>query len=175
MMKEGFLPYDLPILGLLPGTHTYEFQMDQDFFNLFEKSLVEEGKFNVDLVLEKKTDMILLDFTFQGTVNASCDRCLAPIQLPVEGSHQLILKYGQAKEEDEDVVFIERDQDHYNVAEFIHEIIELGLPISNTYDCRSEKIRPCDESVLKVLEEQQTKEMKDENPLWDSLKNININ
>ena len=174
-MKEGFLPYNIPILGLLPGTHEYEFQIGNDFFEMFEKSLVEDGNFKVDLILEKKTDMIILDFTFSGNVGTACDRCLASINLPVEGEHQLILKYGQPKAGDEEVVFIERDQDHYNVAEFIHEIIELGLPISNTYDCRSEENRPCDESILQKLEEQQRKEMNDENPLWDSLKNININ
>ena len=174
-MQEGFLPFNLPILGLHQGIHIYEFQCDQSFFKSFDTSLVEEGNFHVDLSLDKKIDMLILNFSFKGAIATSCDRCLAPIQLPVEGGQQLILKYAEGISDDDEIVFIEKDLDHYNVAEYIHEIIELSLPIINKYDCEAEKNPPCDFKVLKVLEERSTKEDKEENSLWDSLKNLNIN
>ncbi|HMG16336.1 MAG TPA: hypothetical protein VK590_12850, partial [Saprospiraceae bacterium] len=93
----------------------------------------------------------------------------------VKGSEQLILKYAEGVSDDVDIIFIEKDRDHFNVAEYIHEIIELALPIINKYDCEVEKVRPCDFKVLEVLEEQSGLENKEENPLWDSLKNLNIN
>ncbi len=173
-MQEAFLPFNLPILGLHQGIHEYEFRCDPAFFKLFEKSLVESGNFHVNLSLDKKIDMLVLDFGFTGAVAATCDRCLAPIQLPVEGGDQLILKYADGVSDDVDIIFIQKDRDHYNVAEYVHEIIELALPIINKYDCEAEKIRPCDFKVLEVLEARSAIENKEGNPLWDSLKNLNI-
>lgn len=175
-MKDGLIAFQIPILGLEQGLHHYDFECGDEFFNSFEKTLVENGNFDVHLVLDKKMDNIEMDFTFRGFINTSCDRCTAPIRLPVSGNANLLLKYAEKEAEEDEIVFIVRDRDSYNVADFVHESIELALPFSNTYDCEKEVPKPCDQKVLDLLKEQskKTKIKKEENPIWDTLKDLNL-
>ena len=45
--------YVIPFVGLKTGIHTYEFDVDDTFFEGFEYSIIEKGKVHVKLELEK--------------------------------------------------------------------------------------------------------------------------
>ena len=175
-MKDGLLPFQIPILGLALGHHSYQYTCNDDFFASFEKTLVEKGEFEVVLGVEKRTNDIEMNFFFFFVLNTDCDRCTAAIQLPINGEAQLVLKYGEKESDDNEIIFITRDKDSFNVADFIHESIELCLPFSNTYDCEKDNPMPCDFKVLDLLKEQakNIKTKKTENPVWDSLKDLNL-
>ncbi len=175
-MKDGLIGFQIPILGLEQGLHHYDFQCDKAFFDSFEKSLVEDGEFKVSLDLEKKLDNIEMNFAIDGFIRTSCDRCTAPILLPVAGTAHLLLKYAEKESEEDEIIFIVRDRDSFNVADFIHESIVLSLPFSNTYNCEEDDPKPCDDKVLAVLKEQtkKIKPKKEENPIWESLKDLNL-
>lgn len=176
MMKDGLLPFQIPILGLELGPHSYHYICNDEFFASFEKTLVESGAFEVELELEKNANDIEMNFSISGFLHTDCDRCTAAIRLPLSGEAELVLKYGEKESEDNEIIFITRDRDSYNVADFIHESIELLMPFSNTYDCENDDPMPCDFKVLNLLEEQakKIKTKKEENPVWDSLKDLNL-
>jgi uncharacterized protein len=174
-MKSVFLPLQIPIYGLNEGIHNYTFGCDHGFFEAFEDSLIHDGDFEVKLVLDKKSTLIELNFQYIGSVTLSCDRCLAPITFPLETQSLLYLKYSDSEKESEDeIVFIKRDTDHYNVADHIHETLCLSLPISVRIDCESMDPKPCDMKVLSKLIDNSRIEEQETNPLWDTLKNIEI-
>ena len=95
-------PYSIPIQGLKVGVHHFQFLIDRDFFALFEGSPIEEGTVKFEVDFDKRPDMLLIDFTFEGSVGAECDRCTAMIDLPLKDQRQLIVKYGKAEGEEED-------------------------------------------------------------------------
>lgn len=175
-MKDGFISFQIPILGLDQGEHRYNFRCENDFFASFEKTLVDNGLFEVEMVLDKKVDTIEMVFNIQGTIETICDRCTAPISLPIKGNALLVLKYAEKESEEDEIVFITRDRDSFNIADFLHESIELLLPFSNTYDCENTTPKPCDEKVLELLKAQskKIKIKKEDNPIWDSLKDLNL-
>ncbi len=174
-MKSVFLPLQIPILGLNEGIHNYTFSCGHEFFQEFEDSLIHDGDFEVKLVLDKKSTLIELNFQYQGSMTLSCDRCLTPISFPLESKSILWLKYADKdKEEEDEIVFIKRDTDHFNVADYIHETLCLSLPISIRIDCESMDPKPCDMKVLSKLIDNSRIEKQETNPLWDSLKNIDI-
>ncbi len=168
---DPFLPYSIPIQGLKIGIHQYQYTLDNAFFRHFEGSPIEEGLVEVQLQLDKRSDMLLLDFRFDGYSNAECDRCTAAIRLPIHDERQLVVKYGDAEGEEEDeVVFISRDAPELNVARYLYEFAVLALPITNTYDCQNDPVPPCNFDVLKYLAND-TGEQKP-NPVWDALKGL---
>lgn len=175
-MKEGLIAFQIPILGLELGHHSYQYTCNNNFFTSFETTLVDKGEFEVRLELEKMADNIEMIFFISGVLLTDCDRCTAAIRLPIAGEAQLVLKYGEKESDDNEIVFITRDRDSYNVADFIHESIELLLPFSNTYECEKDDPMPCDFKVLDLLKEQakNIKTIKTENPVWDSLKDLNL-
>ncbi len=176
-MKKPFLQYAIPVLGLKMGAQAFKFELEEDFFSQFEQSPIEQGKgFSITMELDKRHDMVVLQFDFSGTIKSACDRCLADIWLPVQGSEQLVVKYAEKENFDGDeVVFITLDTHELNVAKFIYEYICLSMPLVRIYDCRAdEEDSPCDQAMLAFLAKQ-TDEMPPqniENPLWDELKKI---
>ncbi|MBV6441493.1 MAG: DUF177 domain-containing protein [Haliscomenobacteraceae bacterium CHB4] len=171
---NAFVAYSIPIQGLKIGIHHFKFEIDGAFFRHFEDSPVQEGDIHFDLQLDKRPDMLILDFKLKGHIKAECDRCTAQINLPLEDERPLIVKYGEAEGEEEDeVVFISREASEFNVAKYLYEFTVLALPITNTYDCQSEPNPPCNFEVLKYLESISGEQKPDS--VWDALKGINDN
>ena len=166
-------PYSIPIQGLKVGVHHFQFLIDRDFFALFEGSPIEEGTIKFEVDFDKRPDMLLIDFTFEGSVGAECDRCTAMIDLPLKDQRQLIVKYGKAEgvEEDE-VVFISREASDFNLAQYLYEFSVLSLPIRNAYDCQSAPNPPCNFEVLDFLSKEESESRKT-GGIWDALKDLN--
>lgn len=168
---NAFGAYAIPILGLKTGVHHYQYTIDRDFFAHFEGSPIETGTVNFDLNFEKRSDMLLLDFTLKGFIGTECDRCTAQINLPIEDERQLIVKYSEQPDDEEDeVVFISRELSHLNIARYLYEFTILALPITNTYACEDDSEPPCNQDILKFLK----KDTDDDTPssIWDALKGL---
>ncbi len=171
---DSLLPYMIPVKGLSVGPHQYEFIADGSFFRSFEDSPIEEAQVKVELVLDKRPDMLVLEFSFAGYVASTCDRCLVGINLPVKGEQRVLVKYSWDKEEstDEDVVYIHPDSPKLQVAPFVYEFIVLSLPLIKVYECEADERPPCDQAMLSYLEEQEEEENPDtpDNPFKEALK-----
>ncbi|NRB47506.1 MAG: DUF177 domain-containing protein [Saprospiraceae bacterium] len=166
------VPFVIPIRGLFPGLHDYTFDIDASFFEQFENAPVQDGNVEMRLELNKQSDMYVLQFEFEGTVNTDCDRCLAPIALPIEGAERLLVKFSlEETSEEAEVIFIHPETPQLDVSKYVYEFICLAIPMIKTYDCEAEKKKPCDEKMLGYLESQQEEEQQD-NPIWDALKKL---
>ncbi|KAA3622161.1 MAG: DUF177 domain-containing protein [Bacteroidetes bacterium] len=169
---DALIQYSIPVKGLGDGIHEYRFHIDKDFFDQFEHSPIKEGTFDVHFVFDKRPEMFDLSFDFKGKAKAACDRCLATVDLPVEGENRLLVKFGEEKDEDADVIFVSPEISSLNVAKFIYEYICLAMPLINVFDCESMSEPPCDKKMLKYLEQRDNDENdNDNNPIWDDLKN----
>ena len=169
---EAHLSFLIPIRGLKPGIHQYSFQIDHSFFEGFESSLIQHGKVSVEVSLDKRPDLYVLEFDFDGWVGATCDRCLAPIQLPIAGQNRLLIKFSLEESRDEgEVVYITPETPKLNIANFIYEFVCLNLPMVKIYDCEEEEQPPCDEEMLKHLEDDQDDQQRGD-PIWDALKDL---
>lgn len=167
--------FSLPYKGMKDGMHHFDFEVDTAFFTHFESSPVKQGTFQVGLDIEKKSDHAELFFTFKGKAASICDRCLAEIMLPIDSSYEILLKYDENERDEDEIIYVSRDISVLNVAQYVYEFICLSLPMMKVYDCDEEENPPCNFVLLKKLEDQQNEDVSNEsNPLWDSLKNLNI-
>ena len=99
---------------------------------------------------------------------------MAEINLPIEDSQQLIVKYSENEREEVEVVYINMGTTQFNVAKYIYEFICLAVPMIKTYDCESEKPPVCNSKVVKYLDQAaKRKESKESNPIWDELNKLN--
>ena len=161
------------------GEYEFQFDVNDSFFQRFENSIIQKGQVDVLVVLEKKENLLLLDFTMEGTVTVQCDRCLEDLDLDIESFNELIVKLGEETgEEAEDVIVISTREHDLDVAQYIYEYISVLIPMRNVHE--DEEGNPdCDPEVLKVLEKHIAPEEKEENPpadpRWDALKGINLN
>jgi uncharacterized protein len=161
--------------NLAPGEYEYEFEVDDSFFQKFENSVIQKGKVDVLVVVERKENMLLLDFTMEGTVVVQCDRCLDDLALDIEGYNELIVKVGEENEElSENVIMISSKEHEIDVTQYIYEFISLIIPMRNVHG-DEEGTAGCDPEVLKELEKHINHEQPQNDPRWDALKNINLN
>lgn len=173
-MKE-LEAYTLPILGLMEGIHEYRFEINADFFKAFEDSKLTEGDILVELILEKRTSHIELEFKVSGKTRKSCDRCLGDFDLPLSFTEQLLLKYAEVEKEEFEVVYIRRDRERFDVAQYLYEFIHLAVPMVVTHDMADED---CDPDMMNILEanedDQKDLDENSSNSTWSALKDIKL-
>lgn len=173
---KALAEFSIPVKGLGLGIHTFDFQLDDKFFAQFENSQITKGAIQVKTYFDKRADMYVFTFDWQGTTNAVCDRCLTAIQLPLKGAEQLVIKFAEVEREEVDVVYIPMDTSHFNIARYLYEYVSLSLPLIKVYDCEDEAEPPCDEEMLdRLYEDDAAEEAPTTNPVWDVLKNLNNN
>ena len=165
----------IPFTGLHNEIHEYRFQVRTDFFKTFENSRIKEGDYEIDLALDKREQMMILDFSFTGKFRAACDRCLSRIDIPSEGSDQIIVKIESQTQKpvEENVIFLNPDAHHLDVAGLIHDALHLHLPIKNERDCEAADNKSCDRLILDKIDQQE--KVKSPDHTWDVLKELKLN
>ncbi len=165
--------FSIPVSGLSNGLHEYEFSVGKDFFEAFAESPIKEGAINVLFNFDKREDMYVLLFDFEGEVEVICDRCLDPFALPIEDRQSLLVKFDDEPWEDADVVFIQKGTQVLNVAKYIYEFINLAVPMTKTHDDAGDD---CNPDMLKYLEQQEEEEADEPtpNPFLDAFKDLNL-
>lgn len=160
--------YILPFKGLSAGTHSFDFEVEKQFFEKFDYFENESGKLTVHVDLLKEANLMDLHFFLKGIVEMQCDRCLGKFTKPVEGNFRLIVKFGDHfEEESEEVVLIPVTESRLDLSQYIFEFINLLLPIQKTH----ENIADCDPEMIKKLEKYSKI---DSDSRWDKLKNIKL-
>ncbi|MFM8433482.1 MAG: YceD family protein [Bacteroidota bacterium] len=164
--------------GSLPkGEHEFEFEVSDTFFQEFEHSIVQHGNVDVLVVLEKKENLLLLDFTLSGTVTVTCDRCLDDLELELEGYSELIVKLGDHSEEESDeVIMIPVSEHQLDLSQFIYEYVTVMIPMRNVHPDNEDGTTSCNPEILRQIERHQHQENSEEpDPRWEALKKINLN
>lgn len=145
-------PFILPLRGLGQGVYTYDLVVDNEFFATFADSPVKRASVQLQLTVDRRTREMTMGFDFAGTIATECDRCLAPIDLPIEDQGKVIVKFradADELEDEGDVVYLDPDTNLFNVAPYAYEMILLATPMIKTYACREgAPPYPCDEEML---------------------------
>lgn len=170
--------YTIPFVGLKEGKHHFDYHIDNTFFLEFNYDEFNDANLKVDLFFEKKTTLLELSFKVTGSINVNCDVTNEPFNLDIEDDFNLVVKFGEEYNDDNDeILIIPHGEYQINVAQYIYELIVLALP--------AKKVHPGIEDgslkseILNKLEElrpkEQTKEVKnteETDPRWDTLKKL---
>lgn len=173
---DALAPFRIPMSALKADSSSYEWDLGQDFFALFDdEHEPPNGKFNVSMEMERTGGVITMDFVVDGHLVTTCDRCMVPIDMPINQDYQLIVKFGDPAESTDEVIVIDPDSPDLNVGKIIYDFVLISIPISHRIqDCETMENRPCDMSVVSYLEEKVNDQPDPEEPneLWDQLRNV---
>lgn len=166
-------PYILPLAGLKNGIHHYKFVLSSKFFQNFEQAPVDRCGIKVKLQLDKRHDMLVLSFVFNGLMAATCDRCAEAFHMPIKGKMRLLGKYvaeGQEQpNEDAEIFWLARSTAQLDISHMIYELIVLHLPIKRTHPLDENGNLTCNPAALKYLSEEEEAPI---NPIWAELKKL---
>lgn len=165
--------------GLKAGKHQFDYQIDKDFFNLFEFDEFEDANIQVEVLLNKKTTMLELEFRHRGTVKVPCDITNELFDLPVKGEMEILVKFGDAfNNENDEMLILPHGEFQLSVAQYIYEMIVLSVPYKRVHPGIADGT--LESPALEYLESQSTdtepeeeiEENNETDPRWDILKQL---
>jgi uncharacterized protein len=158
----------IPFRGLKPGKHGFDVEAGKKFFETFEDTEIHNGNVKVHIDLEKEERMMIFHFILTGEVELPCDRCNEPIMVPVSGTQRLIVKLGDAwEEQSEEVLVIPESEIKFDTGPLIYEFIHLSLPLRHVHPDDENGQSTCDPEVIKKLSDLLVNEQPD--PRWEAL------
>lgn len=119
--------------------------------------------------------MLILNFKISGTIDLSCDRCLAEYPQQIEVEERAIAKFTDEDiDDEEDMITLSKNDHEINIAGLIYEYINVAVPFVSV--CGYEgKTEYCDIEMLDRLDKLASGEeppSEDADPRWDALKKI---
>ena len=77
----------IPLNDWAAGERKFHAQADLEFFQQFDNSEILDADVNVEIrVVKDGRNKVEADLHLKGTVTVPCDRCLDPVQIPVEAN-----------------------------------------------------------------------------------------
>ncbi|BDB56065.1 YceD family protein [Flavobacterium ammonificans] len=170
--------YLIPFVGLKLGKHHFEYQIDNAFFDIFDYDEFQNSNIKVNVVLEKKSNMLEISFKHEGIVNVPCDVTGEDFDLPIKSKMKLIVRFGEEFNNDnEELLILPFGEFEVDIAQYIYEMIVLSVPLRRVHP--GVKDGTLESEALKKLNELAVKETKKENkqeenidPRWDKLKQL---
>lgn len=172
--------YDIAFVGLKPGVHEFNYEVDDKFFADFGATDLNNCAAKVKLTLDKNTNFMMLKFEIAGQVNVICDRCGNDLRLDLWDEFNLVIKQVEnpdemnENEEDADIFYISRTESHIHLAHWIYEFILLSVP--NQRRCKDDEVGgpQCNKEVLAMLDQMKERVQKN-NPLQEELEKLKKN
>lgn len=139
--------FKIDLKGLTGDVTPLEWDLDGSFFEQLDSPLLKQGSVHVSGSIRKASGFYELLLDCAGTVTVPCDRCLDPMELPVEANLRTVVKLGTEYTEEDDVVTVDEADACLDTAWLIYEAIALAVPIQHVHqpgDCNvlmSEKLK----------------------------------
>jgi uncharacterized protein len=169
--------FHVNLIGLSHNAHQFDYAFGDDFFSLYGRTLLDSGKFEATVMLDKRETLIEADFNIRGNARLVCDRSLEPFDLPMEIHRKVLFKYGEEQKElSEEIVLITREQVSLDVGQYLYELITVNLPMKRLHPRFREEEEKDDNDIRLVyssaagVSDKQEDDMID--PRWEKLKKL---
>jgi uncharacterized metal-binding protein YceD (DUF177 family) len=164
--------YDVSFSGLKNGKHEFKYEIDKEFFQLFDtEQEFTNPRITVDVLLDKHTTFLEFEIKIHGLVELVCDITNENFDHPIENQIRVLVKFGEEYDDsEEDVITIPSTDHAFNIAQLMYENVMLSIPMK--------KISPnVSDKDLEILEKFSPKETEEEeehkgDPRWDALKKL---
>ncbi|MCB9202253.1 MAG: DUF177 domain-containing protein [Flavobacteriales bacterium] len=180
---EKLKKYDISFSGLKIGNHTFEYKIEQSFFDLFNS---EQDFSNADISalinLDKKSSLLEIDFKIDGFITVPCDITSNDFPLRITNNWKSLVKFSDYYDDSDDELIVLPLGEHYiNVAKTLYEGILVAIPIKkvNPNAEQSENYTEIQKKLKDLLPEKDFKEndeSKEIDSRWEKLKDLkNLN
>jgi uncharacterized metal-binding protein YceD (DUF177 family) len=162
--------YDVSFSGLKTGKHEFRFEIDKEFFQLFDtEQEFTNPKISVDVLLDKHSTFLEFEIKVNGTVELVCDITTDNFDYPIENEIKVLVKFGEEYDDsEEDVITIPSNDHAFNVAQLIYENVALSIPMKKI----SPNVSDEDLAILEKFSPKENEEEPESDPRWDALKNL---
>lgn len=165
--------FTIPFSGLKQGKHEFDYVIENEFFESFEYTEFNSANIELKVLMTKLSTMIELELFAQGMVNVYCDSSGEPYDQPVSSNLELVVKFGdEYNDENDEILIIPHGEHQVDIAQYIYEMLVLAVPPKRVHPGVLDGT--LESEALTKLEELQPKEKDKDStdPRWDALKDI---
>jgi len=159
--------FNILFSGLSVGTHHFDFELNDTFFELFGYTDYTGLQGNARMTMLKSETVFDLDFTFKGSIQALCDIMNELFTQELENSFSIQVKFGEEyNDENEELLVLPHSEHTLKIAQNIYELVVLSIP--------SKLLGPNAGNGLEdfIEEKEETLKEAESDPRWDQLKNL---
>ena len=167
-------PFRIAFEGLKPGKHDFEMKVDEEFFASFPLSELSAVDATCHVELDNIGGTLDCVIALSGTCELPCDRCLAPIELPLSFKERLVVKLGEVTDLDSEVWTLGSDVHELDLSHAVFEWCHLALPNRRIHNTEAD----CDPDVVDHIGWSADNDDSDEggnddiDPRWNALKDL---
>ena len=166
--------FSVNIIGLSNKVHTFDFRLDDSFFERYGAEIVSSGQLEAVVTLDKHETFIEADFSIKGSIRLTCDRSLESFDEPLDIHKKVMFKYGEVPGEiSDEIIIIARDEASLELGQLMYEFIAVAIPIKKLHPRFREEEKAGDESEGKIVYRGSTEDGDDTvDPRWEALKKL---
>ena len=129
-----FTEYQLPLKTLKEGTHEFDFELGKAFFEHMESTDVRDADVRAHVTVVYRGGVYDLTMHCTGQVIVACDRCLDDMELPIDATYHIMVKYGDAYRDDsDDLLEIPDSTANLNIAYMLYDTVMLAIPMKHVH------------------------------------------
>ena len=136
-MNDNFI---IPLNGLAVGKNEFFIRAGKDFFESFENEEILDADLQIRILVEKSGRYVGVDCDVEGTITVECDRCLDPLEMPVDEQVRLSVKFGEeenaetGQDSEREVVFVKEDDAELDMSQIVYDYACLALPMQRMHE-----------------------------------------
>ena len=117
--------YIINLSRLSTGTHSFDIQLNNDFFASLEKTEILSGEVAAKVTLNLREEDYTLNIAVQGTVFVVCDRCLDPMPIEINDEQEIF-----SEDEPNDQMV---NGQMIDLSWLAYEIVSINIPIVHSH------------------------------------------
>ena len=121
----------IPLGGWAAGERTFRFVADTEFFQAFDNTEILSADVEAGIRVVKDGTKAEAELHLSGTVTVPCDRCLEPLQVPVEENPSEVFRTELLKED-------------WDLSQAVYDYVCLSLPMQRVHpqgECNPDTVR----------------------------------
>lgn len=155
--NKGFI---IQIKGLQIGKHDYEFPINGAFFKDFENTQIKAANLNAHVELEKGSGWMKVNCDILGEVTVECDRCLEDMEVPMDFTTSVAVKFAKTNSDpmDDEFIIMDPTEGELDLSQFLYDYICINLPLQSVHEQGK-----CNPDMIKKLGEIEALETEGDN------------
>jgi len=125
---------NINIAKLPQGDFEKRFFCDSTFFQKQQSPGIIDGNIEIQLHVRHIADQYLMTLSLAGNVLVPCDRCLDPVELPINTQLKLNIRFGEDYDDSHDgILIIPQNMTTLDLAPIISDTVVLEVPLRTVH------------------------------------------
>lgn len=129
-----FTAYKVDLASKADGHYEQDFTIGKEFFENMENTDIVNADIHVHMDMEVRNGAYECEFHCEGTLEVPCDRCLDPMEIPVDTIYKVTVRYGEDYDDGADnLLVIPYSNTFLNVAYMLYDTLLLTVPLRHVH------------------------------------------